>query len=153
MRSLAIKDKVIFAFSAIGLLMLLSSSFFYWSLGKISTANSDIETLAVPVQQQSNALQLSLLSITKFNAVAFSQNSAAKLQKEQQQADQEQQQFDNKIAMLTSQLQDHPKMQSLLSKIEKNFKQLTITSANMFSAKKKWLNSSHASRAIKPPLH
>lgn len=141
MRSLAIKDKVIFAFSAIGLLMLLSSSFFYWSLGKISTANSDIETLAVPVQQQSNALQLSLLSITKFNAVAFSQNSAAKLQKEQQQADQEQQQFDNKIAMLTSQLQDHPKMQSLLSKIEKNFKQLTITSANMFSAKKNGLTA------------
>lgn len=141
MRSVAIKYKVIYAFSAIGILMLLSSGFFYWSLGKISTANSDIETLAVPVQRQSNALQLSLLSITKFNAVAFSQNTIVKLQKEQQQTDKERLLFNNKLSMLASQLQDQPKIQSLLKKTEENFAQLTKTSANMFEAKKSGLTA------------
>ena len=141
MRSVAIKYKVIYAFSAIGILMLLSSGFFYWSLGKISAANSDIETLAVPVQRQSNALQLSLLSITKFNAVAFSQNTIVKLQKEQQQADKERLLFNNKLSMLASQLKDQPKIQSLLKKTEENFAQLTKTSANMFEAKKSGLTA------------
>jgi hypothetical protein len=73
MRSIAIKHKIILAFSAIGLLMLISSLFFYWSLNKISTTTSRIENLAVPAQQVSKDLRLSLLSITKFNALAYSQ--------------------------------------------------------------------------------
>lgn len=139
MRAVTIKYKVIFAFSAIGLLMLLSSGFFYWSLGKISAANSDIETLAVPVQQQSNALQLSLLSITKFNAVAFSQSKIAKLQQEQQQAINEQQLFETKLTMLSQKLQDQPTMQALLANIAQDFNQLIATSSNMFNAKQNGL--------------
>ncbi|MFY8326990.1 methyl-accepting chemotaxis protein [Pseudoalteromonas sp. ZZD1] len=139
MRAVTIKYKVIFAFSAIGLLMLLSSGFFYWSLGKISAANSDIETLAVPVQQQSNALQLSLLSITKFNAVAFSQSKIAKLQQEQQQAINEQQLFETKLIMLSQKLQDQPTMQALLANIAQDFNQLIATSSNMFNAKQNGL--------------
>jgi len=139
MRAVTIKYKVIFAFSAIGLLMLLSGGFFYWSLGKISTANSDIETLAVPVQQQSNALQLSLLSITKFNAVAFSQNTLAKLQQEQHKAHDEQQRFDAKLTALNQKLHDQQTMQALLANIEKNFNQLLVTSDTMFSAKQNGL--------------
>lgn len=139
MRAVAIKYKVIFAFSAIGLLMLLSSGFFYWSLGKISAANSDIETLAVPVQQQSNALQLSLSSITKFNAVAFSQSKIAKLQQQQQQAVNEQQLFETKLTTLTQKLQDQPKMLALLANITQDFNQLKTTSSSMFSAKQNGL--------------
>lgn len=141
MQSIAIKYKVIFAFTAIGILMLLSSGFFYWSLGKISVANSDIETLAVPVQQQSNALQLSLLSITKFNAVAFSQNKIAKLLHEQQQTQNEQKLFNDKLAILEVQLQDQPKMQSLLVQIDDKFKRLNTTNTTMFSTKENGLNA------------
>ena len=141
MQSVAIKYKVIFAFTAIGVLMLLSSGFFYWSLGKISVANSDIETLAVPVQQQSNALQLSLLSITKFNAVAFSQSKIAKLVHEQKQTDSEQKLFNDKLAILELQLQDQPKMQSLLVQIDDEFQRLVTTNTAMFSAKQSGLDA------------
>ncbi|TGE83674.1 methyl-accepting chemotaxis protein [Pseudoalteromonas sp. KS88] len=141
MQSIAIKYKVIFAFTAIGVLMLLSSGFFYWSLGKISVANSDIETLAVPVQQQSNALQLSLLSITKFNAVAFSQSKIAKLRHEQKQTSDEQKLFNDKLAILELQLQDQPKMQSLLVQIDDEFQRLITTNTAMFNAKQSGLNA------------
>ncbi|KTF13811.1 methyl-accepting chemotaxis protein [Pseudoalteromonas sp. H105] len=141
MQSIAIKYKVIFAFTAIGILMLLSSGFFYWSLGKISVANSDIENLAVPVQQQSNALQLSLLSITKFHAVAFSQNNIAKLLHERQQTESEQKLFNDKLAILEVQLQDQPKMQSLLVQISDKFKRLSTTNTTMFSTKENGLNA------------
>ncbi|WP_405630436.1 methyl-accepting chemotaxis protein [Pseudoalteromonas sp. Ld20] len=141
MQTIAIKYKVVFAFSAIGLLMLASSSFFYWSLGKISIANSDIETLAVPVQQQSKALQLSLLSITKFNAVAYSQSTVVKLQQEQQRAIAEQKKLNEKLSQLQQQLQDQPKMQSLLSLIGNSYTNLAETSSSMFSAKKSGLDA------------
>lgn len=141
MQSIAIKYKVIFAFTAIGILMLLSSGFFYWSLGKISVANSDIENLAVPVQQQSNALQLSLLSITKFHAVAFSQNNIAKLLHERQQTESEQKLFNDKLAILEVQLQDQPNMQSLLVQIDDKFKRLSTTNTTMFSTKENGLNA------------
>lgn len=139
MRTVTIKYKVISAFSVIGLLMLLSSGFFYWSLGKINNANSDIETLAVPLQQQSNALQLSLMAMTKFNAVAFSQSQQAKLQQEQQRSSQEQQLFLNKLTELKKQLQEQPKMRALLTQINTHYAHLTTINLSMFNAKSQYL--------------
>ena len=113
MRAIAIKTKLIFAFATIGLLMLTSSGFFYWSLGKINHATSDIETLAVPVQQQSNALRLSLLSITKYNAVAYSQTTQSSLQQQQQSSHENQALFASKLKELNEQLHDQQQMQLL----------------------------------------
>ena len=141
MRAIAIKTKLIFAFATIGFLMLASSGFFYWSLGKINHATSDIETLAVPVQQQSNALRLSLLSITKFNAVAYSQTTENSLQQQQQSAAENQVLFANKLKELNSQLNDQPQMQQLLSNIEQRYQQFNTTSATMFSAKQQGLTA------------
>lgn len=141
MRAIAIKTKLIFAFATIGFLMLASSGFFYWSLGKINHATSDIETLAVPVQQQSNALRLSLLSITKFNAVAYSQTTQSSLKQQQQSAAENQVLFANKLKELNSQLNDKPQMQQLLSKIEQRYQQFNTTSATMFSAKQQGLTA------------
>lgn len=139
MRTVTIKYKVISAFSAIGLLMLLSSAFFYWSLGKINNANSDIETLAVPLQQQSNALQLSLMAMTKFNAVAFSHSKQAKLQQEQQRSSQVQQLFLNKLTELEKQLQEQPKMRVLLTQINTHYLHLITINLSMFNAKSEYL--------------
>ena len=141
MRAIAIKTKLIFAFATIGFLMLASSGFFYWSLGKINHATSDIETLAVPVQQQSNALRLSLLSITKFNAVAYSQTTENSLQQQQQSAAENQVLFANKLKELNSQLNDQPQMQQLLSNIEQRYRHFNTTSATMFSAKQQGLTA------------
>ena len=135
MRSIAIKHKIILAFSAIGLLMLISSLFFYWSLNKISTTTSRIENLAVPAQQVSKDLRLSLLSITKFNALAYSQTKPDLLLTNKKEALSEQQEFSKMLNALKPQLTGQQNMQTLLVDASKNFEQLSKTSANMFNAK------------------
>ena len=80
MLNLTIKQKIIVGFTTIGLLLLTASSFFYHSLNKISDANNNVETLAVPVQKQSNALQIQLLKMMKQAAVAYTQSGESELQ-------------------------------------------------------------------------
>ena len=135
MRSIAIKHKIILAFTAIGLLVLTSSVFFYWSLNKISVNNTRTEKLAVPVQQFSKDLRLSLLSITKFNALAYSQANLDLLQQNKKQAQAEQQQFSDMLNSLSTQLNQQITMQNLLTSTNAGFEQLTKVSVAMFSAK------------------
>ena len=135
MRSIAIKHKIILAFTAIGILVLTSSVFFYWSLNKISVNNTRTEKLAVPVQQFSKDLRLSLLSITKFNALAYSQANLDLLQQNKKQAQVEQQQFSDMLNLLSTQLNQQITMQNLLTSTNAGFEQLTKVSVAMFSAK------------------
>ena len=135
MRSIAIKHKIILAFTAIGFLVLTSSVFFYWSLNKISVNNTRTEKLAVPVQQFSKDLRLSLLSITKFNALAYSQANLDLLQQNKKQAQAEQQQFSDMLNSLSTQLNQQITMQNLLASTNEGFEQLTKVSVAMFSAK------------------
>ncbi|MBH0069267.1 methyl-accepting chemotaxis protein [Pseudoalteromonas sp. NZS100] len=135
MRSIAIKHKIILAFTAIGILVLTSSVFFYWSLNKISVNNTRTEKLAVPVQQFSKDLRLSLLSITKFNALAYSQANLDLLQQNKKQAQVEQQQFSDMLNLLSTQLNQQITMQNLLTSTNAGFEQLTEVSVAMFSAK------------------
>ena len=137
MRSIAIKHKIILAFTAIGILVLTSSVFFYWSLNKISVNNTRTEKLAVPVQQFSKDLRLSLLSITKFNALAYSQANLDLLQQNKKQAQVEQQQFSDMLNLLSTQLNQQITMQNLLASTNAGFEQLTEVSVAMFSAKER----------------
>lgn len=141
MRAIAIKHKIILAFCTIGLLILTSSLFFYWSLKQINTSTSRIETLAVPVQQQSKDLSLSLLSITKFNTVAYSQNTAELLLLNKKQAVQEQQHFLTMLNQLKQQLSEQQNMQAILIAAKKNFDQLISISSAMFKAKENRLQA------------
>ncbi|MDN3391505.1 methyl-accepting chemotaxis protein [Pseudoalteromonas sp. APC 3691] len=115
--------------------MLTSSVFFYWSLNKISVNNTRTEKLAVPVQQFSKDLRLSLLSITKFNALAYSQANLDLLQQNKKQAQAEQQQFSDMLNSLSTQLNQQITMQNLLASTNEGFEQLTKVSVAMFSAK------------------
>lgn len=109
--------------------------FFYWSLNKISVNNTRTEKLAVPVQQFSKDLRLSLLSITKFNALAYSQANLDLLQQNKKQAQAEQQQFSDMLNSLSTQLNQQITMQNLLASTNEGFEQLTKVSVAMFSAK------------------
>ena len=148
MRSIAIKHKIILAFSAIGLLMLTSCVFFYWSLNQISITTSRIETLAVPVQQVSKDLRLSLLSITKFNAVAYSQTKPDSLLRNKDQAYAEQEQFLTMLNALESQLFQQQNMQALLAATTDNFNQLSKISAAMFSAKEQRFKAQNSALSL-----
>jgi methyl-accepting chemotaxis protein/predicted transcriptional regulator len=135
MYSIAIKQKIMLAFITIGLLMLISCLFFYWSLSQIKTTNTRIETLAVPVKQVSKDLQLSLLSITKSNAVAYSQNELQPLKVNQEQSQHELKNVARMLDLLAKQLDEQPNMQRILTTVHTSFKTLSDISEAMFSEK------------------
>ncbi|MPY25421.1 methyl-accepting chemotaxis protein [Shewanella psychropiezotolerans] len=114
MKQLSIRQKIILGFGAIGVLLITASSFFYQSLRLISRANLDIETIAVPVQKQSNALQLKLLQMVKLVAVANTQKTKAKILNSQQEFNQLKLSYSQASNALESKISDQTQMQSAL---------------------------------------
>jgi methyl-accepting chemotaxis protein len=135
MLNLTIKQKIIFGFTTIGLLLLTASSFFYHSLNKISDANNNVETLAVPVQKQSNALQIQLLKMMKQAAVAYTQSDVIELQTSLQQFHKLQSDYKKTVQLLQIKVADHVQMQSALKLAQKQYQQYSIHIQAMFSAK------------------
>ena len=135
MLNLTIKQKIIFGFTAIGLLLLTASSFFYHSLNKISDANNNVETLAVPVQKQSVALQVQLLKMMKQAAVAYTQTDINELKKSLQHFDQLQTDYSETGQLLLLKVTDHAQMKSALKQAQSQYQQYLSQIQTMFSAK------------------
>ena len=85
MVQLTIKQKIALGFGSIGILLVIGSSFFYRSLAHIQTANTNIATVAVPVQNYSNELQVTLLQLAKTGSLAFSLSATNEIQTSYQQ--------------------------------------------------------------------
>jgi len=130
-----IKQKIALGFSSIGLLLLVGSSFFYGSLNQIQTANNNIETLAVPVQNQSNGLQITLLKMAKTDSLAYSQTGNDNINLSFTQFNQLQQEFDNVLSTLLVKVADQPTMQQALTKAQNAYEQYIKQSRTMFNAK------------------
>jgi len=135
MLNLTIKQKIIFGFSAIGLLLLTASSFFYHSLNKISDANNNVETLAVPVQKQSVVLQIQLLKMMQQAAVAYTQTDVNKLKESLKRFNQLQTQYSKTGQLLLLKVSDHAKMKSTLKQAQSQYQQYLSQIQTMFSAK------------------
>ncbi len=110
MFTLTIKQKIALGFASIGILLIAGSSFFYRSLSKIQTANSNIEVLAVPVQNQSTALQITLLKMAKTESLAYSQIGNDDIAISFKQFKALQQDFSNALADLSTKVANHPQM-------------------------------------------
>ncbi|MBB1268187.1 methyl-accepting chemotaxis protein [Shewanella sp. SR44-3] len=135
MLNITIKQKIALGFASIGILLLAGTSFFYSSLNKIQTANFNIETLAVPVKQQSNQLQLSLLKMAQLNSQAYAQSKRSELEASQTDYQTLQGQYQQLQTELALKVVDHPQMQALLSKAQDYFSAYNEQSSNMFSQK------------------
>jgi methyl-accepting chemotaxis protein len=135
MISMTIKQKIALGFSSIGLLLLAGTSFFYASLNKIQTANKNIETIAIPVQQQSNQLQLTLLKMAKRNSQAFSQSKRSELETSHKEYESLKQEYLLIEQALAKKVLYHPQLQSLLSKAQSHYQTYVQQSAAMFTAK------------------
>ncbi|MCI2961700.1 methyl-accepting chemotaxis protein [Shewanella sp. N2AIL] len=135
MLTLTIKQKIIFSFSAIGALLIAGSSFFYYSLSQVQTAYQNIETLAVPVQKQSNSLQLVLLKMSRLATLAHSQQDTAALTKSQQAFTALQKKYQSIENELTERVADQPKMQTSLHEAQARYQAYLQQSQAMFSAK------------------
>jgi methyl-accepting chemotaxis protein len=132
---LTIKQKIALGFASIGLLLLAGSSFFYHSLSKIQTANINIETLAVPVQNQSNALQITLLKMAKTGSLAYSQIDNDNIDLSYKQFKQLQLEFREVLKTLSAKVADQPTMLQSLTQAQKSYQQYEQQSHIMFSAK------------------
>ncbi|NQZ90215.1 MAG: methyl-accepting chemotaxis protein [Colwellia sp.] len=141
MLNLTIKQKIIFGFTAIGLLLLTASSFFYYSLNKISDANNNIETLAVPVQKQSSSLQIQLLKMMKQAAVAYTLSDVNALQASLKEFNQLQNNYQQTVQLLSLKVTEHAQMQSALKQAQIQYQQYSTQIQTMFSAK---INHQHA---------
>jgi len=135
MLNLTIKQKIIVGFTTIGLLLLTASSFFYHSLNKISNANNNVETVAVPVQKQSNALQIQLLKMMKQAAVAYTQSGESELQESLAQFNQLQINYNQTVKLLTLKVTEQAQMQSALKQAQMQYQQYSTHIQAMFSAK------------------
>jgi len=135
MLNLTIKQKIIFGFTAIGLLLLTASSFFYHSLNKISDANSNVETLAVPVQKQSVVLQVQLLKMMKQAAVAYTQTDIDGLKESLRHFNQLQNNYSETGQLLLLKVSDHGQMKSALKQAQHQYQQYLLQIQTMFSAK------------------
>ena len=135
MLMLTIKQKVALGFASIGILLLAGSSFFYRSLSQIQTANNNIEILAVPVQNQSNALQITLLKMAKTESLAYSQIGNDNIAISFKQFNGLQQEFSGALADLSAKVANHPKMNQALSQAKNVYQQYAEASQTMFNAK------------------
>ncbi len=133
--SLTIKQKIILSFALIGLLLIAASSFFYFSLRGINVANTNITRIAVPVQNQSNALRIDLLNMVKVGAVAFTQTEQSQLRQSEQAFTQLANRFQDQNSALASLIANQPQMQAALNKAAKDFVQFQTASNKMLAAK------------------
>ncbi|WP_394147966.1 methyl-accepting chemotaxis protein [Shewanella atlantica] len=131
----SIRQKITFGFSAIGVLLIAGSSFFYYSLSRINIANQDVETLAVPVLKQSHALQLTLLKMVKLLAVANTLKTRPELNRSQNQFSQLQANYDADLSRLKGKVLDQSKMLKSLELAEVEFRQFLEESNKLFEAK------------------
>ena len=141
---LTIKQKIIMGFSTIGILLVAGSIFFYNSLTQISTANSNVELLAVPVQKQSSALQIKLLNMIKVGALGFTQQSSSALVKSEQEYAKLDQEFQSSAAILRSKVMDQPKMLQALKKAQTHYQAYVSQSEQFYLAKKNVASANEA---------
>lgn len=123
-------------FSTIGVLLVAGSIFFYNSLTQISTANSNVELLAVPVQKQSSALQIKLLNMIKVGALGFTQQSTPDLVNSEQEYARLNQEFQSAVAVLRSKVMDQPKMLQALKQAQTHYQEYVSQSEQFYLAKK-----------------
>lgn len=135
MLTLSIKQKIILSFSAIGALLIAGSGFFYYSLSQVQTAYQNIETLAVPVQKQSNSLQLVLLKMSRLATLAYSQQDSSALTQSQQAFTALQGKYQNIENELVQRVIDQPQMQTPLKEAQTKYQSYLQQSQAMFNAK------------------
>ena len=123
-------------FSTIGILLVAGSIFSYNSLTQISTANSNVELFAVPVQKQSNALQIKLLNMIKVGALGFTQQDTAALVESERVYEDLNQEFQAAVTVLRSKVTDQANMLQALNQAYTHYQSYVAQSEKFYLAKK-----------------
>ncbi|MCL1067063.1 methyl-accepting chemotaxis protein [Shewanella olleyana] len=135
MVQLTIKQKIALGFGSIGILLVIGSSFFYRSLAHIQTANTNIATVAVPVQNYSNELQVTLLQLAKTGSLAFSLSDLNQIQTSYQQFKALDKTYQQLNLQLTDKVSHRPQMKASLAAANNAYQQYSQQSNALFNAK------------------
>jgi methyl-accepting chemotaxis protein len=131
---LTVAHKVIIGFGFITLLLLVASLSALSSFRSVTIANTQMNELAVPAQQQSNQAQILLLQLARLTASGFTAEHEADIARYQQSFLQQQQAF-NQLLSQFLQLQLGGELQQNLDNATEHANRYTAASTEMFSAR------------------
>lgn len=136
---LKVAHKVIIGFGFITLLLLIASLSALSSFRSITNANSQVNELAVPAQQQSNLAQIQLLRLARLTASGFTAEQLSEIQRYQQSFLQEQAQFGQLVENFP-QLSAGGELQQSLDSATQHANQSIAATIQMFNARLQSLN-------------
>lgn len=136
---LKVAHKVIIGFGFITLLLLIASLSALSSFRSITNANTQVNELAVPAQQQSNLAQIQLLRLARLTASGFTAEQLSEIQRYQQSFLQEQAQFGQLVENFP-QLSAGGELQQSLDSATQHANQSIAATIQMFNARLQSLN-------------
>lgn len=131
---LTVAHKVIIGFSFITLLLLIASISALNSFRSITSANNQVNELAVPAQQQSNLAQIQLLQLARLTASGFTAEQGDDIVRYQQNFQQQQQLFSQLVQGFQQLIAGGTIQQSLQTAAEHANRYMQATD-KMFSAR------------------
>ena len=135
MIQLKVAHKVIIGFGFIALLLLLSSTSALLSFSAITQSSEQVNALAVPVQQQSNAAQIQLLKLAKLSALGYTAETDPAIQSYQQQFDNGSTALRQQLATLAALTSGESRFTDILSNIDNRYQQYATAVDSMFNAR------------------
>ena len=135
MIQLKVAHKVIIGFGFIALLLLLSSTSALLSFSAITQSSEQVNALAVPVQQQSNAAQIQLLKLAKLSALGYTAETDPAIQSYQQQFDNGSTALRQQLATLAALTSGESRFTDILSNIDNRYQQYASAVDSMFNAR------------------
>mgnify|MGYP006141017429 FL=1 len=135
MIQLKVAHKVIIGFGFIALLLLLSSTSALLSFSAITQSSEQVNALAVPVQQQSNAAQIQLLKLAKLSALGYTAETDPAIQSYQQQFDNGSTALRQQLATLAALTAGESRFTDILSNIDNRYQQYASAVDSMFNAR------------------
>lgn len=131
---LTVAHKVIIGFSFITLLLLIASISALNSFRSITSANNQVNELAVPAQQQSNLAQIQLLQLARLTAAGFTAEQQATIERYQTDFQQQRQQF-NQLLNNFQQLSAGSNLQKNLQNATEHANKSMQATEQMFTAR------------------
>jgi methyl-accepting chemotaxis protein len=132
---LKVAHKVIIGFGFIAILLLLSSGSALFSFSAISQSGDQVNQLAVPVQQHSNAAQIQLLKLAKLSALGYTAETDDEISSYQQQFNTGSQTLRQQLATLATLTAGSQTFSQTLSDTDSRYQQYAVAVSSMFDAR------------------
>ena len=135
MITLQVAHKIIIGFGFIALLLLLSSGSALVIFSAITQSSEQVNQLAVPVQQQSNAAQIQLLKLAKLSALGYTAESDSDISDYRQQFSHGSKTLRDQMASLAQLTASEITFTQTLNDIDQRYQQYADAVAAMFEAR------------------